>query len=373
MSRLHISDLLDPESLRQEIADGYVRERSSPAHDLRILNYAEKAAYERHWTDVTRTCRGLIFDSKGYVVARPWGKFFNYGEHERDGMPALSLTARVDVTDKMDGSLGILYPVGGSYMISTRGSFHSDQALHASGVYLSRYADFEPDPDLTYLFEIVYPGNRIVLDYGDTDDLVLLGAVETETGMTLGPLDERLASWPGPSTTSYDYLTLADALAAEPRPNAEGLVVRYVDGSGLMVKLKQEDYIRLHKLITGLSERSVWEHLSAGLPLGDLLASIPDEFHDWVIDKGTNLSLAHQTVLGAADIAYIHLVDELCGTGVVAVEWTRKDFAMQAQEHGDLRPYLFNLLDGKDPSAAIWKSLRPVGATYMFNASEDTA
>jgi RNA ligase len=373
MNRLHIFDLLDPSALADAIAEGYVRERAHPNADLWILNYAEKAAYERNWTDVTRTCRGLIINGDGHVVARPWGKFFNYGEHERDGMPALDLTTRVDVTDKMDGSLGILYPLLDTYMIATRGSFSSDQAYHATQIYLSRYADFEPDPDLTYLFEIVYPGNRIVLDYGDTDDLVLLGAVETETGMTYGPLDERLESWPGPRTASYDYLTLADALAAEPRPNAEGLVVRYVDGSGLMVKIKQEDYVRLHKLITGLSERAVWEHLSAGLPLGDLLASIPDEFHDWVIDKGTNLSLAHQTVLGAAEIAYIHLVDELCGTGVVAVEWTRKDFAMEAQKYGDLRPYLFNLLDGKNPSAAIWKSLRPVGETYMFNASEDTA
>jgi putative RNA ligase len=40
---------------------------------------------------------------------------------------------------------------------------------------------------MTVLVEIVYPANRIVLDYGGLDDLILLGAVDIATGRTFGP------------------------------------------------------------------------------------------------------------------------------------------------------------------------------------------
>lgn len=66
--------------------------------------------------------------------------------------------------------------------IATRGSFTSEQAGHATAVLHTCYPRFEPPEGLTVLFEIVYPGNRIIVDYCDTDDLVLLGAVDTATG-----------------------------------------------------------------------------------------------------------------------------------------------------------------------------------------------
>ena len=44
-----------------------------------------------------------------------------------------------------------------------------------------------------------------------------------------------------------------------PRSNAEGVVVR----TGLdMVKIKQEDYVALHRILTMTSARMVWEHLA---------------------------------------------------------------------------------------------------------------
>ena len=67
--------------------------------------------------------------------------------------------------------------------------------------------------------------------------------------------------WPGPRTEIFDYSTLAGALAAEPRPNAEGVVVRYLDGplTGTMVKLKQADYVAMHRIVAGYTPRRLWE------------------------------------------------------------------------------------------------------------------
>ena len=127
MNSPHISDLFDPADLESAIADGFVRAQDHPTLALRILNYTERAQYERVWTDVTRQCRGLIVDGMGRIVARPYAKFFNYGEHDE---ATLSLDEFVTITDKMDGSLGILYRgTDGQLAIATRGSFASEQAI----------------------------------------------------------------------------------------------------------------------------------------------------------------------------------------------------------------------------------------------------
>lgn len=358
-----LDDIVSTANVAALVADGYIRERTHPDDPgLLILNYTEKAQYERVWNHETQTCRGIIVD-RGEVVARPWSKFFNYGEHP-DG--ALDMDAPVEVTDKLDGSLGILYRGPAGWAIATRGSFASEQALHATEVLRERYeprAVWLPTPGLTYLFEIIYPANRIVVDYGPLDDLSLLGAVRISDGHTFGPDD--LPEWPGTRAQTFPARTLAEALALAPRPNAEGVVVRY-PATGLMVKIKQDDYVRLHRIVTGLNERVVWEHLRDNA--GDytaLLAVVPDEFHGWVRQHAEALIARHTEVLLAARSVHAALADGR----------DRKDYAIAVREQApDLAPYCFNLLDGRDPALAIWKSLRPVGVTAsLLNHTEDVA
>jgi RNA ligase len=143
----------------------------------------------------------------------------------------------VHVTDKADGSLGILYPLpSGGWAMSTRGSFASEQAAHATQVLNERYGDFQPAPGVTTLVEIVYPQNRIVLDYAGMDDLILLGGVEVATGTVYDTAS--FPDWTGPRTATFEAATLADALALEPRANAEGIVVRDLT-TGAMIKIKR--------------------------------------------------------------------------------------------------------------------------------------
>lgn len=361
---IYLHDLLDVDALTAQIASGHIRERVHPDDDsLRILNYTEKAQYERAWTHETRTCRGLIVTHRNVVRARPWAKFYNYGEHPEG---TLDLSAAVEVTDKLDGSLGILYRGPNGLSIATRGSFASEQAEHATKLLRERYGHFLPVVGWTYLFEIIYPGNRIVVDYGRTDDLVLLGAVSIDTGTALGPDD--IGEWPGPVTKSFAARTLADALALPPRPNAEGVVVRF-EATGLMVKIKQDEYVRLHRLVTGLSERSVWEHLSDNQGTYTcLLETIPDEFHGWVQDTAETLKARHWDVLDHAIEAHNELLADL------GDDATRKDYALAIRDRApELAPYCFQMLDGRDPSPAIWKAIRPVGSNPMKHTSEDVA
>lgn len=370
---IYLGDVVDLAELDAALTSRYVAATDHPTLDLRILNYTSACQWDRAWNDATRACRGLIYrPSTGEVVARPWPKFFNYGEHPEG---SLDLDAPAEVTDKMDGSLGILYrPIaeegrsftgptrpGSGWAIATRGSFTSDQAIHATARLHEEYGDFKPAPGLTYLFELIHPANRIVLDYGAADDLFLLGTIQTRTGMTIGP--EADVGWRGPRAEVLPVWTLRQALALEPRPNAEGIVVRFLALDGPLIKIKQEDYVALHRIITGLNERTVWEHLGAGGTVAELCEPIPEEFHPWVEEVADRLFSERDAILASAHSTHAR----------IAYAKTRKDYALLALEHPEIKQYLFMLLDGKDPSPAIWRTLRPSGERPLVRVDEATA
>ena len=107
--------------------DGLLHKQTHPTKDLTIWNYSPKVQYERLWDDITLQCRGLVTNSKGDIVARPFKKFFNYEEHTPEEIP----NEDYEVYEKMDGSLGILLNYDGEWVITTRGSFTSPQSIKA--------------------------------------------------------------------------------------------------------------------------------------------------------------------------------------------------------------------------------------------------
>jgi RNA ligase len=344
-----LADVLDPAGLASAVENGQVRVQRHPRRPLLIHNYTEACQYAGAWTAVTLACRGLIVDeSTGVVLARPFSKFFN---HSEGNAPILRPGAPVAVTDKADGSLGIIFRDEDGWAVATRGSFTSDQARHATRTLRDRYADFVPPAGLTVLVEIVYPANRIVLDYAGLDDLILLGAVDIATGRTYGPA--AVPDWPGPVVESFGYATLAEALAAPPRAGREGLVVHLLD-TDERVKIKYADYVRLHRLVTGLSARTVWEVLVAGGDLDALTEPLPDEFHAWVRGVATDLAAEVDAAAAAVEAEFAAIVADLPDG------WGRREFAAQAVRSDD-RGALFLRLDGKDYRPGLWQQVRPAG------------
>lgn len=361
MTEVKLGDLLDEAELAQAIEDGFVRRQVHPSAPLIILNYTERCQYERGaWNDVTRQCRGLIAHAEtGKVVARPWPKFFNHGQEEAG---VLDLAAPAEVTDKKDGSLGIAYPAPDGWATATRGSFASEQAVHATAVLRSRYPGFRPPEGVTALFEIIYRANRIVCDYGDLDDLVLLGGVDIATGRDV-PMDA--IGWPGPQTEVFAAASLAEALTLPPRDNAEGVVVRMLD-TDARVKIKIERYVELHRLITGMNARVVWERIGEGETAEQICRDIPEEFWPWVREVGGELIREKNRVIDEATAEHERILAAL------PEGWTRKDYAAAAVQ-SPLRAWLFNLLDGRDPGPGIWRTLKPSGERTLVAYSEDTA
>lgn len=364
---MKIHDLFDAAELTAAVEAGYVRVQTHPTLPLLIRNYSELAQFDRHWSPVTTQCRGLIAHAEtGEVLARPFPKLHNHTEPEA---PVFGLDEPVSVADKVDGSLGIGYPLPGTadYAIATRGSFASEQAIHATEVWRARYADtVVVPPGITPLWEIIYPGNRIVVDYCGLDDLVLLGGVHIESGEFVMPHQlGKAMGWHGPVVETFPYDRFSDVLASEPRDGKEGFVVRSLV-TGQSAKFKYERYVELHRIVTGMNERIVWDHIGAGKPLADLIEPLPDEFHAWVRGVADRLLDRQEGITFAAQAAHELVVDSL------PEGWQRRDYALAVATH-PLRPWMFNILDGRDPRPGIWKTLRPSGAVTMTSHSEEAA
>lgn len=383
-----------------DLADGYIRRQVHPTLPLAILNYAPKTQWERAWRPTTLASRGLIVHAgTGEIVARPFVKFFN---HSEAGAPTPALDARVRVMDKADGSLAVLYPVGdGTFAIATRGSFGSEQAQHATGVWSARYADrFTPRPGLTYLFEIVYPENRIVLDYRGMDDLILLDVLDTATGATV--LDELVrGEWPGPVVEMHPFATFGDVLAADIPDDREGFVVHLLD-TDERAKLKGASYKRLHSLMTEVSTVDLWENLAAarmladgltvteavrftGMPmtkaqaiadagsdwLAPLLDAVPDEFYAFVTSSIAEWEAAAEAFVAAHRAEF----DAIELPGDPRDRAARKDVvAALARAAGKdkkrFHAYLA-LADGRSLLGPAFQSCKPTYAKAFWN--EDTA
>lgn len=345
---------MDWEAVERQVAARYISTQRHPTAPLTILNYSQKAQYERAWTPETVASRGLIVDDQRRIVARPFPKFFNIEEHGPDWTPP---AGDFTVTAKLDGSLGILYRAPDGLAIATRGSFVSDQAIHATTLLRSRYADLAWDVDrCTYLFEIIYPRNRIVVDYGALDDLVLLAVLDTQTGVDLPP-----PAWFPNHVTVYDDIADLAALRTREEVNAEGFVVRFANGQ--RVKLKFAEYVRLHRLVTGVTARAIWDVLRSGGDLAEMVGRVPEEFAVWVRQTAMGLEQQASGIECGARAVY----------EVVRQMPTRKDQALHPlmREHRHLAGIVFALLDGKPTRELAWKQIRPA-AERPFRVEDES-
>lgn len=357
-------DLMDIDLYEKMRDEKYVSVKRHPTQDLWIYNYTQAAMFDKVWNEVTEQCRGLICDGYDNVVARPWRKFYNWGEREC----SIGINDRVEITDKMDGSLGIGYrDTGGYWNVATRGSFSSEQATWATSWLEQTFPNWNPEPGYTPLWEIVYPENRIVLNYGDRAELVLLGCVDVEHGIYYGPKEAKaLLGWPGAVTEVINASTINAYWSSNlaERPNREGVVVRF---GNLQVKLKQEDYVRAHAIVTGLSNRGVWEALSKGESIPEQAAFMPDEFYQWLVQTATSLQLDWAVWKREVAINYDIVRYSLQNRGL----WEdRKAFA-EAVAPSQYRAALFKLYDNQSIDDLAWKAVKPAKFERPFSRNED--
>ena len=147
------------EKIEWSVLNTYIEENlivanKHPEYDIWILNYSPKAQSKKFWDEYTMSCRGMVIDADGKILARPFQKFKNYEEHDPS---EIDMSMPFVIYEKMDGSLIILfyYEQKMEWIVASRGSFISEQSIEARKMLDASVCD-ELNKRLTYLFEIIY-------------------------------------------------------------------------------------------------------------------------------------------------------------------------------------------------------------------------
>jgi RNA ligase len=328
-----------------EIKNGFIAKKKHPEfEDLIILNYTDECVYEKHWNEITLSCRGLILNEKTKeVIARPFRKFFNFGED--CGLDLKIPNGKPVFNVKMDGSLGISYVVNNQIYWSTRGSFESEQAIIANQIWNEKYKhiDVERLKGITLLAEIIDPKTRIVVDYKGLSDLILIGAIRIEDGYDYNFEElKKLATEIGMNTTDEVPMTLKEALENREKleANEEGWVLRW--DNGFRLKIKGEEYLRVHRLMYGLSLKKKIGYWAEG-EYEEIVKQVPEEFRKELEEFKDKLDQIENKILN--DVTKFF--------NDIPVEYikNRKECAKYITNNGvkEYTSFYFNLLDNKRP------------------------
>ena len=269
--------------LEAEVVNGKINKFHDEGTSLVGYSYDRSCMIESYWNDATMIARGIVIDEDTKeIVALPFCKFFNLSE--RGGVIP---DEEFEVFEKADGSLGIIFSYKGEWRVNTRGSFKSDQAIWAKKYFDENSIKSNLDDDCTYLAEIVFHDNRIVIDY-QFEGLVLLGGYNNISFEELD-LKEVASHFNVPNTTNIkvaethegksidDLIYLAENVLTE---NEEGFVVRFLNGH--RVKIKGARYCHLHKILSDFSEKRVMEYVrdtpNVNVFEEDFFNSMPEEF-----------------------------------------------------------------------------------------------
>jgi len=334
------------EKLNKYYEDGLLYKQVHPTLPLTIWNYSEKVQYENLWDEVTLSTRGLVTDDKGDIVATPFKKFFNIEEGK------YTPTETFEVYEKMDGSLGIVFWYEGQWVVATRGSFTSDQAIKAREL-LKKYNTDIMFRHMTFCFEIIYPENRIVLDYKGEEKLVLLGAFDNwGKDYDMSDWDE----WGFDVVKKYDGIKDYQQLKEMVKNDQEGFVVKFSNGD--RVKVKGVEYLRLHKIMTNVSTTGIWEYLKNGEDVMELLKDVPDEFYTKIKNYVKELRYFYFQISEDAGKKFDGKMYGKYNDKEPITD--RKEYAeWVSQQPKHLSGILFRMFDRKDYSEIIWNLIKP--------------
>ena len=320
-----------------------------PTLPFTIYNYTTKTQYERLWNEYTIACRGLIIDDDRNVVARPFPKIFNYGEFDESSEDMEIITEIPEFYNKLDGVLGITYPNDSEIAVATRGSFTNPQSQFATQWLRDRIPPSKLKPEYTYLFEIIHPNSRIVINY-EFEGLVLLAVLSKDGTHEISHIKEGLRLNIGFARDMLftDILQALTYLEKADGREIEGFVAKFSNRH--RIKMKSEDYVKLHRMIFHTSSKDIWLALQENR-LESVYEVLPDEMLSWVRDIEEDLISQYNKLMETGN--YI-------AKTALRKYSTKQDIAQYISLFPE-KAIAFQIANGKKEKAKtlVWKTIKP--------------
>ena len=325
-------------------------------HDMVLLKYNMLTSDMS--IPLVQQCRGVILASdeqgKWQYVCRPFDKFFNHGETDKEADIDWT-TARV--TEKVDGSLCKIFYHDNQWRLATNGTIDALKAQvadtsmtfgsifnRAIGMPFDQMAEqYHFDKSKTYMFELTSPDTKLVIDYPDA--VWYLAARDTQTGKE----DFSLPALP-PSIhfpKQYPLRTLNDVVAAVSKMDKteEGVVVN--DASGNRIKVKSAEYLIAAKLLNNkmVSNRNLLMYFLNG-QLDDFLAYCPN-----YKQRADAIVQAYQAKAKEYMDEWMKYKDQ--------PDMPRPEF-VQLVKDSPAKDFIFSMKDGKVESVDEWMNGRTI-------------
>lgn len=348
-----------------KILDEYVEKgllRKAEDKDLVQYNYSEmvnNAPMGELWDEITMFNRGNIYEKKtGRLIAKAMPKFLNLGQLSEEKQKELILKPQFNLTEKMDGCLGILYMYNGEIRCNSRGGFDNhvtDKIKELLPKYIMVKRILEHN---TLNVEVISPETKIICDYGDIQDLYLITAFSNneEIGeFSYKDLNMMAQIMRMPVVKEY-HMTWEALLRwqKEADSSQEGFVVRFPNNE--RIKIKSEDYLRIAKLKMGFSKKRIWECMRDDAfnrtnTLKEYMDNIPDE-----------LSKQAKQYLDELEQDMKNICVEVCKLHVETQDIPQKELAAVLREKNPLLSgAVFNIRNGKPFERSIIKLIEPKG------------
>jgi hypothetical protein len=376
MGTLLVRDYLMTHSLDQLEADHGVCSRMNATFDKFSLNYNQLLI--KDGDPVAEQCRGLILRPKLNlnendwnsrivgevdVIAWPMNRFYNFGDSKAAEISWNDPELRV--YEKLDGTMIVMYwdALHGRWHAGTRAVPEADLQIHKGGMGDPTFSELfwraldstlsddhgmivgdflnSLNKELTYVFELTGPLNRVVVKY-DRLRATLLAVRHTSSGDEIQIESLELKSFNRPRAWQLHSAEAVNTFVEQADPaQLEGAVV--IDSSFKRIKIKNKAWVlssRAKDLVT-VSRRSALLAIIMN-KIDDVLPLVDKDVHDELISMRDSLVM----YMASIDANFVKFMDSSKGD--------RKEFALIVNASEDWTPAYFQLFMGRHRTALDW-------------------
>lgn len=265
----------------------YVRHREefkvSEKGNYTVINYMVSME-DSFDCPIRRECRGLVFNSDGKLISRPYHKFHNLNEKEHTQLHNVDFKRSHIFMEKLDGSMVHACILNQQIRLMTRAGI-TDESLAAERFIQNNkdyysFLGFVLTLGWCPIFEWCSRSKPNVIRYA-SDNLILTGLRALNSGKyaDYDYMNFACSLYRIPLVQVFSYKECIESIAEQVKnwTNREGIVIRYNDGE--MLKIKSLDYVLKHKARDEINlEKNVLSIILED-KLDDVLSLLSEEDH----------------------------------------------------------------------------------------------
>ena len=268
-----------------------------------VFNGESEYEYTDFWDlydGLYQECRSLVIDIVNEdIVLSPFKKFRNLNECKETSLENIKnkivKAKSVEVSNKLDGSMQSARWYNNQLIMSGSQSLDKDSSWRLQDGYnmlssASNYLEMlKTHPKYTFIFEYISLKDAHCVVYTKEEEgLYLVGIRDSISGVQLSYKDvvDMANKFSVRTTTLYNMNLddVLDSLSKYKSNEKEGYVLNI---DGFMVKVKCDDYVNIHNILSKVSSVNVVIKSIADDTFDDLISKVPTLYRDRVMDTAT--------------------------------------------------------------------------------------